>query len=160
MTTPEEDEAWRLIVDRYDETAVRDPDHPGEVPGADEGAPVTDEGAQDRGTPDPGTSGAPSEFFAPEPVPEPTPAPTPEPEEDRFVPPPPPPAPEVSRGRRVAWATILGVPLCFFLAALTGRPIPGTFAGLLAVGLVAAFVYLVATLPREPRDPWDDGSRV
>ena len=31
MTTPEEDKAWRLIVDHYDETAVRDPQHPAET---------------------------------------------------------------------------------------------------------------------------------
>jgi hypothetical protein len=35
---------------------------------------------------------------------------------------------------------------------------------LLGYGLVAAFVggfgYLVYTMPREPRDPWDDGAQV
>lgn len=152
MTTPEEDKAWRLIVDRYDETAVRDSDHPGEATGPDEVGTEPSEVA-----PAPEAPPAPPEFHA---VHAPDPEPAPEPVEERFVPPALPPAPVVPRGRRIAWVAVLGVPLCFFLAALTGRPIPGTFAGLLAVALVAAFVYLVATLPREPRDPWDDGSRV
>lgn len=157
MTTPEEDEAWRLIVDHFDETAVRDPQHPAEAEPADRHEDSSPDEVE--ASPAEPENETPTPYF-------PTPPPPPAPEarapgdEDRFVPPPPPPAPALSRGRRVAWATVLGVPLCFFLAALTGRALPGGFAALLALGLVGAFVYLVATLPREPRDPWDDGSRV
>lgn len=162
MTTPEEDEAWRLIVDHYDETAVRDPEpsptdaETGPDPDAPESLPDVDP-AVVADVEEPAPALPRPAFPVEEP---PTATPLQEEDEDRFVPPLPPPAPPVPTGRRVAWATVLGVPLLFFLTALTGRTIPPGMAGLLAVGLVTAFVYLVATLPREPRDPWDDGSRI
>lgn len=179
MTTPEEDEAWRLIVDHYDETAVRDSRHPAEEgtapagdtearqdePCDDEGAPRGDAG-QGRGSAE--ETAGPVDLPAPaHPADEPAgPSHTDEAVEpwtdpdDEFVPPPGPPAPDVPTGRRVAWAAVAGVPVVFFGAALTGRTIPGAVAALLAAALAAAFVYLVVSLPREPRDPWDDGSRV
>ncbi|MBE7323268.1 hypothetical protein IEQ44_01200 [Nocardioides sp. Y6] len=169
MTTPEEDEAWRLIVDHYDETAVREPRESGEQVDSDSEPRDLQETRPDDPTVD--------EVLPPASGPLPTPAPFPadapaapdaedgatwrDPDDDdAFVPPPAPPAPDLPTGRLVAWTGVLGTPLLFFLAALTGRTIPGALAALLAGVLAASFVYLVVSQPRDPRDPWDDGSRV
>lgn len=184
MTTPEEDEAWRLIVDHYDETAVRDPRHPAESTDAAEAGDGTEHSAaddeeqrDDAGLPPSGTGhdhgpshrpAEPTDLPAPDfPVDPPDdfshadqPADAWTDPDDAFVPPPAPPAPDVSLSRRIAWAAVAGVPGVFFAAALTGRTIPGAMAALLAAALAAAFVYLVVSQPREPRDPWDDGSRI
>lgn len=148
MTTPDEEAAWRLIVDNYDETAVRET-----PPGAVRKEPTPEESPADEPAPEePVAAPAEADWFSADQVEAA--------EEPTFTPPPPPAAPVVPLGRRAAWAVVGCVPLVFLLAALTGRTIPGTGAGLLALALVGAFVYLVLTMPDEPRDPWDDGSRV
>lgn len=157
MTTPSEEEAWRLIVDNYEETAVRE-----NPPAVGPEATPAPEGVASVTPAEPPTDSETSfdaGYFAPPPDEEPDRADRTD-EEPTFVPPPAPPAPVVPLGRRVAWAVVAGSPLTFLLAALTGRTIPGTGAGLLALALVGAFVYLVVTMPDEPREPWDDGSRV
>lgn len=182
MTSPEEEKAWRLIVDHYDETAT--PERPtltggqsgegAETPGPDGGEPS---GAGTDAEPTDGLPTDPQESRDPLPPadpfprapyvarpeesePEPQPAYEKEEEEESFTLPPPPPAPKVPTGRRVAWAAVGGAPLVFLVAALTGNALPGTAAALLGVALAVGFVYLVLTMPSEPRDPWDDGSRV
>jgi hypothetical protein len=37
---------------------------------------------------------------------------------------------------------------------------PAWLGYLLVVGFVGGFIYLVLQMPREPRDPWDDGAQI
>ena len=153
MTSADEDEIWRSIVENYGERALPDPERRGERP---ERTESTEPDAQ---TP-------PFEApFDPQPADEdeqqPAAAePTDADESDAFVPPPAPPAPQVAPSRRAAWIAVIGVPVTFVLLALTGRSVSGPMAVLLLTCMVAGFVHLVWTMPKEPRDPFDDGSRV
>jgi hypothetical protein len=83
---------------------------------------------------------------------------------DRFVPPEPGPLPRVSPDRLVAWIGVLGAPVAtivlFVIHATTGLYIPGWAITVLVVAFLAGFGYLVLHMPREPRDPWDDGARL
>lgn len=81
-------------------------------------------------------------------------------DEDRFVPPDPPAVPRASPDRVLAWAGVLGSPLVLLASLLLSFAIPEWAAYLLVVGFVGGFVYLVARMPREPREPWDDGAQV
>lgn len=38
--------------------------------------------------------------------------------------------------------------------------LPNLVGWLLVVWFVGGFLYLVREMPRSPRDPWDDGSRI
>jgi hypothetical protein len=38
--------------------------------------------------------------------------------------------------------------------------LPAVLGWSLVAWFVGGFLYLVATMPRSPREPWDDGSRV
>ena len=80
--------------------------------------------------------------------------------EDRFVPPPPPPLPHTTPDRYAAWAGVLGAPVMLVLALLLGLQLPTWLGGLMVVGFVGGFVYLVFQMPRGPRDPGDDGARL
>ncbi len=83
-----------------------------------------------------------------------------EPEEEGFVPPPPPPLPRVEPDRMIAWVGVLGSPVVLLCALIFSIGIP-TWLGYLLVGaFVGGFLYLVVKMPREPRDPWDDGAQV
>lgn len=96
---------------------------------------------------------------------DPLPAWSPEPadvEEDTshtFVPPTP-PLPRSTPERWLAWITLLGVP-CVVVACtvLSYRPTE-MVTWFLGLGWLGSFAYLVSTMGEEPRDPWDDGSRV
>ncbi|MCM0621656.1 hypothetical protein [Nocardioides bruguierae] len=79
---------------------------------------------------------------------------------DRFVPPAPTPITRPEPDLALAWAGVLGAPALLLVVLLTGLGLP-TLVGYLAIGwFVGGFIYLVARMPREPRDPWDDGSRL
>lgn len=128
------DEAWRAIVDNY-----------GERPEIDESPTV-----------------------GPAPV-RPTPEPEPEPlvtpaaaydEAERFVPPTPPPLPRPEPRRAVAWAGLFCAPVLVLIATVFGIDLPALLDYLLIGWFVGGFVYLVATMSRTPREPWDDGSRI
>ncbi|PUA80598.1 hypothetical protein [Nocardioides currus] len=111
---------------------------------------------------------------APAPKPAPTPAPTPEPapvsepvferpaayDEERFVPPPPPPIPRPEPKRAVAWAGLFVAPLLVLVASVLKYDLAPLVDYALIAWFVGGFVYLVATMSKTPRDPWDDGSRV
>jgi hypothetical protein len=157
----DEDAAWRLIVDNYGERARLDtaptdpPDHR-----------LPDHGLPDR------------PVDAPPPVPEPPPvtrerrAPLvsgPPPQglvgagrhaDEHFVPPEPPPLPQATPARRLAWIGLFATPLLMILAVVFGW----TFPTWLSLGMVAAFiggfVFLIATMPRDRGDDWDDGAVV
>jgi hypothetical protein len=133
----DEDELWRSIVDNYgDRPELTDEDVASLTPAAAPG-------------------GAP-EAAADEPGPDLDEAD----EADAFVPPTPPPVPLPRGPRLVAWSGVLLGPVLMLLAALTRVTLP-PFVGLAAVAwVVGGFGYLVATMPRGPRDPGDDGAVV
>lgn len=133
----DDDEAWRAIVDNYGDRVLDD-----ESP--------TD--AQPEREPEPSAQVSPGVTSWDDPFPDADWS------SDSFVPPPPPPLPVLPTDRLVAWAGVFGSPLVLLVCLLAGFTLPS----LLAYGLVAAFVggflYLVFKMPREPRDPDDDGA--
>ena len=102
--------------------------------------------------------------------PEPEPAPEPllpeqppaayEEDDEGFVPPEPPPLPRLTPPLMAGWAGVLGAPVLLVVCLLAGISLPSWFSLLLVAAFVGGFVFLVATMPREPREPWDDGSRI
>lgn len=124
------DAAWRDIVDNFGERALL------EEPSLAE--PVAAES----------------------PSPEPPPSRTPPPEWDAFVPPTPPPLPRPRGVRLAAWIGLIAAPLILLVLALTGWRPPTLITAALIAGFLGGFGYLVATMPREPREPWDDGAQV
>lgn len=80
--------------------------------------------------------------------------------DEGFVPPETPPQPLPPPDRLVAWIGVFGAPIVL-LVCLFARFTPPS---LITYGLIGWFVggfgYLVAKMPREPRDPWDDGAQV
>lgn len=130
-----EQAAWQAIVDNYGERAVLDdattePESPTEPEPAPPAAPPP-----------------PRELW-------------PSYDESRFVPPTPPPLPRPEPKRAAAWAGLFGVPIIVLLALVLRLDLPTAVDYLLLVWWVGGFGYLVATMPRSPREPWDDGSRV
>jgi TRAP-type C4-dicarboxylate transport system permease small subunit len=55
---------------------------------------------------------------------------------------------------------VLGSPLVLLASLLLSFSIRGWVAYLLVAGFVGGFLYLVVQMPREPRDPGDDGAQV
>lgn len=132
----DEDELWRSIVDNYGDRAELSPDEL-----AAEARPA--EGPAEPPTTDPGE---PDVFL--------------DDEVEEFVPPEPPPVPLPRGPRLAAWGGVLLGPLLMLLAALTRTTLP-TLGGLALVSwFIGGFAYLVATMPRGPRDPGDDGAVV
>jgi hypothetical protein len=81
---------------------------------------------------------------------------------DHFVPPEPPPIPPGTPARRLAWAGLLGSPVVLLVAVfvhtLTGWEVPTLLTLAVAAAFVGGFVFLVATMPRDRGDGWDDGA--
>lgn len=147
MTSRDEDDAWRAIVENY-----------GDRPRLDTASapPTEPEGAPDGG------SGVPfdPELHAPAEPEVPAFEEDDLLEEERFIPLPLPPAPVLSPARRAAWAAVLGAPLLLMVTAFSGWN-PPTLVSLAMVGaFLAGFAYLVANLPAEPPDPWDNGAQL
>lgn len=164
-----EERAWRAIVENYGERAhledppVRPPEPPG-PPGPSGPPEPPGPSGREPEAPFGGRFGDPRAFdVADEPV---RPVRPPRGDgaamdhEEGFVPPEPPPVPRTSPDRLLAWAGVLGSPLLLLAALLASYTIPEWAAYLLVVGFVGGFVYLVARMPREPREPWDDGAQV
>ena len=80
--------------------------------------------------------------------------------EDHYVPPPPPRVPLASPPRLLAWIGLFGVPLLTLVAIVAGASIPQWLSVLFMAWFVGGFAYLVLEMPKSPRDPWDDGSRI
>lgn len=136
-----QDEAWRAIVDNFGDRAELDEPDPAAAPDAP----------------------------TPTPTPAPPPVPVPEPvdvraaaydEAERFIPPAPPPLQRPEPKRAVAWAGLFGAPMLALLAIVVQLDLPALLDYLLVGWFVGGFVYLIATMSRTPRDPWDDGSRI
>jgi hypothetical protein len=79
-------------------------------------------------------------------------------QEERFVPPLPPPLPRVSKDRLAAWLGVLGSPVLLLVATVFRIPLPTVVPWLLVAAFLGGFGYLVAQMPRGPRDPFDDGA--
>ena len=135
MSSRDEDEAWRQIVAHYgDAPSVEDV--PREEPQDVEAEPRVEPGAE------PAAASFPWE------------------DEGRFVPPPAPPIPRPEPRRALAWSGLFGAPLVLLVALIFGIYLPGWLSLLLVGGFVGGFLYLVSTMPTDPRDPGDDGSRI
>lgn len=137
---PSDDEAWREIVENY-----------GERPALDE---------------EPVSSGLfEKKIDIVEPVEEPDAYEDMWRDDDEgYVPPPPPPLPKPTPARLLAWIGVLGAPVAVLVlivvTSITGRHFSSWVIGGLVAAFIAGFVYLLMTMPTEPRDPWDDGARV
>jgi hypothetical protein len=137
-----DDEAWRSIVENYGDRARLDPDEPTRQEPR-EAEPSWDEGSW----PEEGADAEPD--WARQ-----------DGEDEAFVPPPPPPLPRVAPKRLVAWTGVFGSPTVLLTALLFGVSLPAWLGYLLVAAFVGGFVYLVAMMPRGPRDPFDDGARL
>jgi hypothetical protein len=136
VTGPNEDAAWKDIVDHYGDRPLLGPDERAEKARATEPEVVDLTEQESR------------EFTRAEPI------------EDRFVPPPPPPLPRVAPDRLAAWAGVFLAPLILLIATVLRLPLPTIIAWLLIVAFLGGFGYLVHQMPRGPRDPFDDGARL
>lgn len=150
MHREEDDEAWRAIVENFGDRADLDDGEPDPAPGdassseAEPAVPEDDLIRPERPEP-----------LAPTPLPSAPPV-----DDDRFVPPEPGPLPVPAPDRGIAWMGVFGAPIVLLVSLLVGLDLPNWIGWLMVTWFVGGFVYLVQQMPREPRDPWDDGSRV
>ena len=80
---------------------------------------------------------------------------------ERFRPPPPPPFPRPRTWQRgLAWSGIFVAPALALLIGLLSIYVVPLVGWVLVAWFVGGFLYLVLEMPRAPRDPWDDGSRI
>ncbi len=135
MSSRDEDEVWRDIVENY-----------GEAPTVEEAEPEAQPPPE---VPRPEAAAEPSAWN-----------PSPWEDEGRFVPPPPPPVPLAEPRRLLAWSGLFGSPALLLVALVTGWTMPSWLSTLLVLWFVVGFGYLVVTMTDEPRDPGDDGARI
>ena len=82
-------------------------------------------------------------------------------EVDRFRPPDAPPFPRPRTWQRgVAWSGLFVAPVLALVVGLFSLGLPRLVGWALVAWFVGGFLYLVREMPRAPRDPWDDGSRI
>ncbi|MCW2736418.1 hypothetical protein [Nocardioides sp.] len=80
---------------------------------------------------------------------------------ERFHPPAAPPFPVPRTWQRgVAWSGILVAPALALVIGLFSFYVHPLVGWGLVIWFVGGFLYLVREMPRAPRDPWDDGSRI
>ena len=145
MTTPGDESrtelAWREIVEHYGDR------------------PVLDDDTRPRRAADAGGAGARPSTTSPT-----TSRRRPRtsvPVVERFRPPPPPPFPTPRTWQRgVAWAGIFVAPALALVIGLFSIYVAPLVGWALVAWFVGGFGYLVRVMPRSPRDPWDDGSRI
>ena len=128
MTGQNDDAAWREIVANYGDRPLVDPES-ASAPPQQAAEPEHPELATDEGWP-----------------------------AERFVPPPPPPLPRLPFDRLLAWSGVFVSPLVLLVATVFQIHLPTIVAWLLIGGFLGGFGYLVAQMPRGPRDPYDDGA--
>jgi hypothetical protein len=158
--------AWREIVEHYGERAVLDEPETADPATADPATAEADEDVRPPAT-DPVATATPARDFTAElsddlldddPVEERERASR---EAERFRPPPAPPFPVPRTWQRgVAWAGIFLAPILALVIAVSGIYVNPLIGWLLVLWFVGGFLFLVFEMPRSPRDPWDDGSRV
>ncbi len=145
MTTPSDEGrtelAWREIVEHYGERPVLRDDEPAPAPSPTPGAePLAEDLVDDDAVEIREQAVAESE---------------------RFQPPPAPPFPRPRTWQRaVAWAGISVAPALALLLVLLTVHVHPLFGWALVLWPIGGFIYLVLEMPRAPRDPGDDGSRV
>lgn len=137
-----DDDAWRAIVENFGERAELDDDAPSPEPD-----PAVRPESRSRAVEE-----------EPEELEERPPAYAED--ADTYVPPPPPPLPIPEPDRGIAWMGVVGSPALLLVSLLLGIDLPSWVGYLMIAWFVGGFCYLVARMPKEPRDPWDDGSRV
>ena len=82
-------------------------------------------------------------------------------EAERFRPPPAPPFPIPRTWERgLAWAGIFVAPVIALVIGLLSIYVHPLVGWALVGWFVGGFAYLVFVMPKAPRDPWDDGSRI
>ena len=82
-------------------------------------------------------------------------------EAERFRPPPAPPFPVPRTWERgLAWAGIFVAPVIALVIGLLSIYVHPLVGWVLVGWFVGGFAYLVFVMPKAPRDPWDDGSRI
>lgn len=145
-----EDDAWRAIVENFGDRAELDDDQAVEPPATPPASPPPADPAARRADP--------YAWAVDDEPDEPTPAYAED--ADTYVPPPPPPLPIPEPDRGIAWMGVIGSPVLLLLSLVLGIGLPSWVGYLMIAWFVGGFCYLVARMPKEPRDPWDDGSRV
>lgn len=135
MSRQSEDDAWRSIVENFGERAELDPSPSETEPEAayDDLEALDDRDHEDDEDDLDG---------------------------DRFVPPPPPPLPHPPPAQLAAWIGVFGAPAVLLVGMVLALPLPLWVEKGLVCYFVGGFLYLVFTMERGPRDPWDDGARV
>jgi hypothetical protein len=150
--------AWREIVEHYGERPVLDDEKP-----TDEAAAPGNEAPTPTGGRAPEAVGGPSDDL-PEHLVDDDDVEVREravAESERFRPPPAPPFPAPRTWQRgVAWAGVFVAPLIALVVGLLSIYVPPLIGWALVAWFVCSFGYLVREMPRSPRDPWDDGSRI
>jgi hypothetical protein len=134
----DEDEAWRAIVDNYGERAALEPTEEVPEPSDERSEPADEE---------PELREEPVHLELVE-------------SDEGFVPPPPPPFPAPAPDRGLAWLGVFGAPAVLLISVLLRIALPSWLGWLLVAAFVGGFCYLVFTMPRTPREPWDDGAQV
>ncbi|MBS2937556.1 hypothetical protein KDN32_07360 [Nocardioides sp. J2M5] len=152
MTTPGDDsrteQAWREIVENYGERAVL-PDEDARRPAPERAVEPVDD-ADDHHAEAPADDLDDTHDDLHEVA-----------EVDRFRPPPAPPLPRPRTWQRgVAWSGVFVAPLLALVIGLFSIYVNPLVGWALLAWFVGGFGYLVREMPRSPRDPWDDGSRV
>lgn len=128
--------AWREIVEHYGERPVLDDDEPVDTPVSEATKDEIEE-------------------------PEDAPADDEVPEVERFTPPAAPPFPTPRTWQRgVAWSGVFGAPALALLVVIFSIHLHPLLGWALVLWPIGGFLYLVRQMPRSPRAPWDDGSRI
>jgi hypothetical protein len=81
-------------------------------------------------------------------------------QEEHFVPPEPPPLPRGTPARRLAWCGLFLPPVLMVLAVALRWTFPTWASMLMVLAFVGGFVFLVATMPHDGGDGYDDGAVV
>ncbi len=131
---PDEEAAWRAIVDNYGERVLEDEDEVPAEPEPEAADPLPEHLRDDE----------PAELV--------------ELEEDTFVPPALGPSPRPPADRLLAWIGVFGAPAVLLFVVVTGIEIPRLLGWALVGAFLVGFGYLVLRMPSDPRDPWDDGA--
>lgn len=131
-----DEDAWRAIVENYGDRVQLEDDDPALRAAAEPPAAIVSSAQLDDDVP------------------------ALEDDDEGFVPPEPPPLPAIPHDRKVAWVGLFGSPTVLLLCLVVGISLPPLLAYLLVGAFIGGFVYLVATMPRGPVDPWDDGARL
>ena len=161
--------AWREIVENYGERAVLDDsvdsseksDSTPEAASPDTTSDATPDTTADV-TPDPAVSLEPADL--PEHLRDDDEVERREQaivEAEQFRPPPAPPFPAPRTWQRgLAWTGIFVAPLIALVIGLLSIYVNPLVGWVLVAWFVGGFAYLVLEMPKSPRDPWDDGSRI